>query len=551
MEVLLGGERHSRSARRRALLMRIEATTLTGWLLDGNELAVLDAREQGVFLSAHLFHAACIPLSHLELELPDRVPRRETRVVWCDDGSGLAERAAARATALGWSHCFVLAGGIEAWAENGGEIYSGVNVPSKAFGEFVEHTYGTPRMPAAEVSARLADGTNMVILDSRPLEEFRNMSIPTGIDCPGAELVHRVKEVVTDPDTLVVVNCAGRTRSIIGSQSLINAGLENRVVALENGTMGWELAGFEVDRGRETHAPGPSLSSRAWSEAAADRVAERFRVRRIDRAAAEAWLSDTLHTTYLLDVRTPEEYRDGHVAGSVNAPGGQLVQATDEYVATRNARLVLIDDNGVRATMTASWLRQMGWADAVVLLDGLSDPPGGRTIETGPAPRRSVGPAPTIKVSELAELMADPSDDVTVIDVGTSLKYRKKGHIPGAWWAVRSRLSEARQVIGDAPRIVLTSTDGQLAKLAVADARLHWPDAEVVALAGGTKGWRHAGHDMEPGFTRPTTAADDVWYKPYDHDDQVAAQHMRDYLTWEIALVEQLDRDPTVSFPTF
>ena len=530
---------------------RVDAATLQEWLLDGDELAVLDAREQGVFLHAHLFHAASVPLSHLELELPDRVPRRDTRVVWCDDDRGLAERAAGRAVAMGWINCSVLDGGVDGWAAAGGELYAGVNVPSKAFGEYVEHTYGTPRMPAAEVSALLSEGADVVVLDSRPMPEYRNMSIPTGIDCPGAELVHRVKEVVTDPATLVVVNCAGRTRSIIGSQSLINAGLENRVVALENGTMGWELAGLEVDRGRETHAPDPSSDSRAWSEAAAARVGERFGVRRVDRALAEEWLADETRTTYLLDVRTPDEYRDGHLAGSLSAPGGQLVQATDEYVATRNARLVLIDDNGVRATMTASWLRQMGWSDAVVLVGGLTDPPGGLPLESGPTARRSVGPAPTIKVSELAELLADTPDGVTIIDVGTSLKYRKKGHLPGAWWAVRSRLGQAREVIGDVPLIVLTSTDGQLAKLAVADARLQWPDAEIMALAGGTKAWRHADREMEPGFTRPTTEADDVWYKPYDHDDDVAAQHMQDYLTWEIALVEQLDRDPTVSFPTF
>ena len=528
----------------------IDAGTLTDWLLDGDELALLDAREQGVFFESHLFHAACIPLSHLELLLPERVPRRDTRIVWCDDGSSdLATRAAQRATESGWSNCSVLDGGTAGWASNGGELYAGVNVPSKAFGEHVEHTYGTPRLPAAEVKALLDEGADIVILDARPIDEFRKMSIPTGTDCPGAELVHRVKELVDDPETLVVVNCAGRTRSIIGSQSLINAGLENRVVALENGTMGWELAGFHVDRGREAHAPDPSPASRAWAQAAAARVATRFGVERVDHELVAQWRADPTRTTYLLDVRTPEEYEAGHLPGSRNAPGGQLVQATDEYVATRNARLVLIDDDGTRATMTASWLRQMGWHDAVVLGAALD----ARPLEPGRPPRGSVAAAPTIKVSELAARLAGRSDarPLVVIDVGTSLKYRNKGHVPGAWWGVRSRLDEARTTIGEADTVVLTSTDGQLAKLAVTDARHQWPDAEVLALAGGTKGWCHAGHDMEPGFTRPTTRADDVWYKPYDHDDEVVAQHMQDYLTWEIALVDQLDRDPTVTFPTF
>jgi len=528
--------------------LSVDVATLAAWLVDGDELAVLDAREQGVFLHSHLFHAACLPLSHLELDLPRLVPRRDARVVWTDGGDdGLAHRAAARAGELGWTNCRVLDGGVVGWAASGREVYAGVNVPSKAFGEHVEHTYGTPRLPAADVKAMLDADENVVVLDSRPIEEFRRMSIPTGTDCPGAELVHRVKGVVTDPGTLVVVNCAGRTRSIIGCQSLVNAGIENRVVALENGTMGWELAGYEVDRGRDDHAPDPSASTQAWATSAAARVGERFGVRRIGHDDLAAWNDDPTRTTFVLDVRTPGEYRAGHLAGSVSAPGGQLVQATDEYVATRNARLVLVDDNGVRATMSASWLRQMGWNDAVVL-DGALD---GRPLVQGNPPRPRVESAPTITVSDLADRLADPDDRVTVLDIGTSLKYRQKGHLPGAWWGVRSRFDEARNAIGSARTLVLTSTDGQLAKLAVDDAQQQWPDATVLALAGGTKAWRHAGHDMEPGFTRPTTEANDVWYKPYDHDGDVVQQHMQDYLTWEIALVEQLERDPTVSFPTF
>jgi rhodanese-related sulfurtransferase len=526
----------------------IDPDTLADWLIDGDELAVLDAREQGVYFGSHLFHAACVPLSHLELLLPSLVPRRDTRIVWCDDGLvDLAALAAARAAELRWSNCVVLEGGTASWATNGGELYSGVNVPSKAFGEFVENTYGTPRMPAAEVKSLIDGNENMVVLDSRPLQEFRNMSIPTGTDCPGAELVHRVKEMVPDPDTLVVVNCAGRTRSIIGAQSLINAGLPNRVVALENGTMGWTLAGFEVDRGREAHAPEPSADSRDWAETAADDVGARFGVEKIDHAQLAEWQSDLSRTTYLLDVRTPDEFAGGHIDGSTNAPGGQLVQATDEYVATRNSRLVLVDDTGVRAIMTASWLRQMGWHDAVVLRSALD----GQPLRTGKAPRQSVKSAPTIKVSELAARLARDTSSIAVIDIGTSLKYRKKGHIPGAWWGVRSRLGDARAAIGDVDTLVLTSTDGQLAKLAVREAREAWPEAEILALAGGTRSWRHADQELEPGFTKPTTEADDVWYKPYDHDDQVAEQAMTDYLAWEIGLVDQLDRDPTVTFPTF
>lgn len=536
---------------------RVSAEELAAWLTDSSELALLDAREEGDYNTRHLFHASCVPLSHLELVLEALVPRRSVRLVWCDGGADdLADRAARRSAELGWTNVSVLDGGVDAWAARGGELYSGVNVPSKAFGELVETTYGTPHLSADELKSLLdgPDAGTVTVLDSRPMGEFRRQSIPTGIDCPGAELVYRVKEVAPDPDQLIVVNCAGRTRSIIGAQSLRNAGIPNRVVALENGTMGWELAGYEVATGVVDHAPDPGPSARAWARDAAAAVGETFGVAEVDRETVTGWLADETRTTYLLDVRTDDEFEAGHLAASRHAPGGQLVQATDTYIGIRNARIVLVDDDGVRATMTASWLRQLGWSEAFVLAGGVGE----TDLDEAPLtkgqtarPELARVSAPTIRPPELAERLADDGDEVCVIDVGTSVKYRNRGHIPGAWWAVRARLDQARAAIGDAPTIVLTSTDGTLAKLAVADAAEHWPEAEIVALAAGNKGWRHAGLDMEPGFERATTDADDVWYKPYDHDEAVARAHMEEYLTWEVALVEQIERDPTVSFPTF
>ncbi len=523
----------------------IDAPTLRTWLTDGGELALLDPREEGVFFGSHLFHAVNVPLSRLELLLDDLVPRRDTRLVWCDGGSdGLSARAASRAADLGWTNQFLLVGGTSAWTVGGGELYGGINVPSKAFGEFVEHTYGTPRLTADEVAALLERDADVVVLDSRPWPEYRRMSIPSGVDCPGAELVHRVKELVPGPDTLVVVNCAGRTRSIIGAQSLINAGLENRVVALENGTMGWQLAGLEIATGADAVAPTPTDSTRAWAIERAAEVRRRFGVTVIDDAQLAAWIDDHDRTTYVLDVRSPEEFEVDHRPGTRNAPGGQLVQATDHYVGTRNARVVLVDDDGVRASMTASWLRQMGWDDAVVLT------PARRSGEVGPpAPSRGL-PIPPGSITA-AELSATPRPDAVVLDLATSLFHRRRGHLPGAHWAVRSRLREAKRVIGDVAELIVTSEDGVLATVAASDVEATWPDATVTVLTGGTRAWIDAGGEIETGLPAPTTTTDDVWYKPYDHDDGDPERHMRDYLTWEVALVEQLERDPTVRFPTW
>ncbi len=517
-----------------------------------SEIALLDAREQGVHLKGHPFFASSAPLSRLEMLIPELVPRRAAAIVLFDDGDGLAETAAARLAAWGHTDVAVLEGGLPAWRAAGFEVFSGINVPSKAFGEFVEHHYETPRIPAAELKALKDSGAKMVILDSRPFEEYRRMSIPGGIDSPGAELAFRVHDQAPDPDTLVVVNCAGRTRSIIGAQSLINGGIPNKVVALKDGTMGWELAGFQCEHGAQHRAPPPSREGTAAARAAAARVAKRFGVKFAARAQVLAWLRDAARTTYFLDVRSPEEFAAGHIAGTRHAPGGQLVQATDEYCAVRNARIVLCDPERVRAVMTASWLIQLGWRDVFVLTPEGHDGFSGWPVARGKALWPIAGGLPQwrkIAPADWYQRMRGQSD-FAAIDFATSLHYRDR-HVPHAWWAVRSRLADARRFVFNPRALLLTSEDGVLARLAAPEAAALWPNAEISVLAGGNAAWFAAGLPVEKGLDRATTTTDDVWYKPYDHPGEVLKQHMQNYLDWEVALVEQIKRDPTIRFKAF
>ncbi len=512
--------------------MRISAKRVSELLAGGGELALLDVREQGVHYRGHPFFACAAPLSRLELLIADLVPRKGAPIVVLDGGDeGLAEKAAKKLSELGYWDVSILDGGCAGWKAAGLELFSGVNVPSKAFGEFVEHHYGTPRIPPAELK-RLQGLKQVVIVDSRPFEEYRRMSIPGGIDVPGAELAWRIHDLAPKPDTVVVVNCAGRTRSIIGCQSLLNAGIPNPVVALKDGTMGWDLAGLECEKGAERVAPPPSKEGRAKGLAAAERVAKRFGVRFCSSENLGTWKRDAQRTLYILDVRTREEFEQGHVAGSRHAPGGQLVQASDEYVGVRNARVVLVDPEQVRAVMTASWLTQMNWSEVYVLEDA-------ELTESGPRRPKIPGSPAWPAVSAIPE-------GATVLDLSTSLRFHH-AHIPGAWWGVRSRLAEVREKIGPVNSLVLTSEDSILAHLAAPEAAERWPEAEVRVLEGGNAAWKGP---TESGVERATTTRDDVWYKPYDHASDYK-KHARDYLEWEVALVEQIKRDPTIRFRAF
>ncbi len=532
---------------------RIDATRVHALLGEGTELAFLDVREEGLFNTGHPLTIVSMPFSHLETRLAALVPRRATRIVLMDQSEdGLAERAARRLAGWGYSDVSILKDGLEGWRKAGLEVFAGIYVPSKAFGEFVEHRYDTPAIDAQELRRWIDQGKDMIILDSRPYAEFHNYSLPGGIDCPGAELVHRVFDLVQRPDTTIVVNCAGRTRGIIGAQSLINAGIRNPVVCVRNGTAGWHLSGETMARGSRTVAPPPSPKGLAAALEAAMRVSERFGVREIDAAGLRALRADSARSLYFFDVRSPEEYEAGHIPGSRTAPGGQLIQSTDHYVGTRGARIVLCDDNGVRARMTASWLIQLGWTEVFVLTGGLSAC--GAALERGPEPVELLPPSDATDVERIGVLelhRLHTSGEAVVVDLANSLRFRAR-HIPGAWFAVRSRLQDGLgKVAAGAPgvrRIVLTSDDGSFAALAAADATAA-TRLPVSILDGGTDAWAAAGLPLTSGLENMTSETDDVWYSPYDYDD--LRKSMTAYLTWEIDLIQQLEKDRSLKFRYF
>ncbi|MFT4090186.1 MAG: rhodanese-like domain-containing protein [Asticcacaulis sp.] len=356
-------------------------------LLLNSEISLIDVREEHVFAQGHPLFAAQIPLRRIAAEAHWRIPRRDVLLVVYDDGEGLAGPAAEAFRDLGYEKVRLLKGGLTGWRDAGYELFEDVNSYAKAFGELVEHYRHTPSLSAPEIKGLIDNSADVVVLDARRFDEYNTMSIPTGISVPGAELVLNARQLAPNPETTIIVNCAGRTRSIIGTQSLINAGLPNRIVALRNGTIGWTLAGQALETGqtRKSRAAQADADTRKGAED----VAYRAGVKRIDLQGLEVLGQDVHRTLYRFDVRQPEAFEAGHIAGFANVPGGQLVQETDHYAPVRGARIVLTDDIGPRADMSASWLSQMGWE--VYVLDGGFDGP----LETGsdqaPPPRDREG----------------------------------------------------------------------------------------------------------------------------------------------------------------
>ncbi|HET7680976.1 MAG TPA: rhodanese-like domain-containing protein [Xanthobacteraceae bacterium] len=514
----------------------ISPDTLRARLRGKREHAILDVRREGDYAKGHLFFASNVPRSILELRIEQLVPRVDTPITIAAKGLH-ADDVGDVLARYGYTNVCALDGENDGWTATGGQLFAGLNVPSKAFGEFVEIEADTPHVSPEELERLLHNGETIMVLDSRPFAEYQVMSIPGAINCPGAELVYRFFENVPSPQTTVVVNCAGRTRSIIGAQSLIDANVPNRVIALRDGTMGWHLAGFKLDHGKDRRAARPGSRGLSEARALASRRAERAGVESLTPEQCNDLLArNDRRTTYLFDVRDPLDYAEGHRCGAVSAPGGQLVQTLDTFAAVHNARFILCDSDGVRAPMTATWLKQMGIRDVFTVCD---DVPTSTGVPVAPKAETLLKDAPVVGLNDAEALRLA---GCRVLDFGTSKDYRH-AHIAGALFTERHDAKDTAGRTGG--KLILTSPDGRLARLVAGE--LHGQGLQAFAIEGGTAAWIAAGLPVESGPGNLPERPTDVFYRPYDLT--VAAEDaMREYLDWEKGLLDHIIDEPGVAF---
>lgn len=511
---------------------------LKQWLFDGTEIALFDVREHGQYGAAHLFHAIPLPYSRLEIEVRRLAPNPKVRTVVYDaEGGEVSSKAAQRLRELGYQQVYQLSGGSQAWRNAGNELFAGVHVPSKAFGELVEQVRHTPRITAERLSTWQREGEPVVVLDGRPFDEYHKMNIPGGICCPNGELGYRIHDVVSDSSTPIVINCAGRTRSIIGAQTLVDLGIENPVYALENGTQGWYLADLELEHGSTKRYPETITPKQADEQRKAAWVlASRHGVSRINTAKVAEWAGDHQRTLFVCDVRSPEEFAAASIPGAQSTPGGQLIQATDLYIGVRGARIVVFDNDGIRAPIVAAWLRQMG-REAYVLSDALTDAIADVELNKALAVPGALNlpELPSIAPSTLAARLIN--DDIALIDLRPSGEFIG-GHIAGALWSTRPLV--ANTVAGEKRPIVLISHERKVASLASLEFATSQTQP-VRWLSGDTKEWREAGLPLTrlSGALTDEQRIDFLFFAHDRHAGNKAAA--RQYLDWEVGLLDQLD----------
>ena len=497
--------------------------------------ALIDVREPGEYNSAHIAGSSSVPRKQMEFQIPSLVPFKGVHVIVCDDDGRRANFAAAILEGMGYTRVSVLAGGINRWTTEGFLTEWGTNVISKDFGEKVEVVHHVQVMEPDELQARIERGENLVILDSRTPEEHNRSTIPGSRSVPGGELALRIPEILKDPDATVVVHCAGRTRSIVGARALQRMGVRN-VYDLKNGTMGWLMAGFQLETGSDRlDLPQPSPDGIAQAEAYAQRLAAEDGVRPLSVEGLQALMGEaSTRTVYLIDVRTEEEYRQGHIPGFRWFPGGQAVQRADEVAAVADGAIVFACDGKVRSTVAASWYRQMGFPNVYVLDGGARAwAAGGLTLEEGMPENIPYGLAEAAeKVRSIPPQVVKVSALPVVIFVDTSRDFAE-GHVPGSHWVPRGWLEDRIEALSPAKHstLAVTCSDGVNSTLAGATlADMGYEN--VVVMDGGMAAWREAGLPVERGLTGIMSPPSDLVLGGVDR----GYADMMNYLRWEEAL---------------
>lgn len=495
--------------------------------------ALLDVRDAGEFERGHVPGATSLPRRMLEFRAFEVIPDAGWPVVVYDSGrpgDRRAELAAERLEEMGVTRVDVLSGGVQGWRTEGRKLATGVNVPSKAFGEEVLERDGVPVVTPEEL---MQGGGRGQICDVRTAREFADHHLAGAVSLPGFDLAGHLPGLARGDDR-IILNCAGRTRSIIATATARALGYD--CVALENGTMGWRLAGGAVESGpgeampeaAEADVATVTARARALAESlgVAPIGAEALRRRRAGRGAARP---------YILDVRGLDAFEAGHVPGAICLPGGQAIQRTDDFLAVPGAPIAVVDDGDARAWLAAWWLTRMGFAQVAVLEGGLPAwREAGFEVSTGRGRSRPVlvdriiADVPKISAGDLNERLRGGAVPV-VIDVSSSKAYAR-GHLPEAIWISRGWLEhEIRRHASPGDAIVVTARDRVHAMLG-ADALLRAGYGNVAALDADMRDWRAFGGPVETG-NLPAHALDIV-EPPYAK----GLEGMRAYLEWEIAL---------------
>ena len=519
------------------MTLKVNAETLKSWLSDKNEIAFIDVREIGQHTKGHPFFSISIPYSLFELNLEILIPNKKTKVILLDQNDGISILAYKAATLIGYSNLFILEEGVNGWINAGYKLFDGINVPSKSFGELIEQYFHTPSITAKELNKKQKNNENCIVIDGRPFDEYQKMSIPNSICCPNGELAYRVSSHVKDINTEIIINCAGRTRSIIGAQTLIDLGISNKVKALENGTQGWFLSDLCLDHNKNDFLDvRPDDTELKKIQNKIFKLLIKHSINLIDFSKAQDLILDKNKSTFIFNVTNSNK----NMNSIRHVPGGQLVQATDKYIGVWKATVILVDDGDlIRAGTTAIWLKKMGY-QVHVLKKEIID------INTLKFKNKFLLKEKKLNIFEIEKF--NNFKNTILYDIRSSENFMKI-RIKNSIWLNRANLRKVK--IKKQQQIIIITDEFDKARLVINDIEemnlgcvislYKWKENELI---------NHSNIIDNKPILFPKKDCIDFNFHTYKRH-KGSKSHANQYLKWEIGLINKMDKQELSFFNIF
>lgn len=415
-------------------------------------------------------------------------------------------------------------------ADRATPLVSGAPMSSKACGRRIGDL---DRVPTAAVDALQrwrAEGARVALCDVRSAAEHTEGCVPGAVSMPGFEVVQHALDMTADPDGVVPCSTGG-IRSMVLARTLIELGL-SEVVALDGGTRAGQLAGLELEQGSRCRRGAPSTAGGQFAQLGVARLAKHRGVQGIDAEALAALLATDRRNLHVFDLRDRGRHAVAHVPRSVSVASDHLIVRNEELVGVRDAPTVLVDDDPVRALLTAVWMRRLGHPHVRVLAGGFAawTQAGHASAKGHEAPqgwREASAATPGLGAADAAHwLAAHAPAHILRVDTGASCR---RAHLPGAVGLRRGWLDARPGALAPSlgQALLVTCVDGSQAAFAAAALRDRG-HVQVAWLQGGPGAWAAAGKPLE---AAAAARVEDELPLPARRDEQAT----RAYPAWELS----------------
>jgi len=316
-----------------------------------NNVAFLDVRTRKAYVQEFAFGAVNCPLDRFSLMIADLVPDRSTLIIMIGANKKAISNTNLILLKKKYSNVHYIKGDYQAWKKAKLPMWAGEFTLSKAFGEWIEATGKVNNIfPNKLNRMHQQPDSQLLQIDARPKIEYEKFTLPYSKHCSGGELPAYLQK--TSSKKTIIVHCAGRTRSIIAYQTLLDFNISQKKYVLNGGTQNWVLNGLERAYQQKSDIQKHKVNI-TQDKTLAKTIIQKFKLPSVARIKNIKGVHGFVIQSEIINNQKIPYWKN------VNAT--TLVQNTDKFIASTSTPIYIYSDIPTSAVFSVLWLTRMGY----------------------------------------------------------------------------------------------------------------------------------------------------------------------------------------------